>query len=73
MGLLSDPTVRDFACIQRNFDSIARYVIVGNGTPENNLRAPRGAIFMRGDGGVGTSLYMKQSPASDPTGWKALT
>lgn len=72
MGLLSDPTIRDFAGVQRNFDSIARRIFVGNGSPEGNLPAPRGSVFMREDGGVGTSLYAKQSAASIKTGWLAV-
>lgn len=73
MGLLSDPTVKDWPSLQRNFDSIAKYFIVGNGSPEGNLRAPRGAYYARQDGGSGTSAYVKNSPASDNTGWVAIS
>lgn len=73
MGLLSDPTINDWSSLQRNFDSIARRIIVGNGSPEGNLKAPRGALYMREDGGTGTSLYRKESATSDPTGWVAVT
>lgn len=72
MGLLTDPTIRDFAGVQRNFDAIARRFYSGLGSPEGNLPAQRGSLFMREDGGVGTSLYAKQSAASVKTGWVAI-
>jgi hypothetical protein len=40
----------------------------GTGTPEAVVTAPVGSIFLRTDGGVGTTLYVKQSGTGN-TGW----
>lgn len=49
--------------------------IVGEGNPEGVVSAPQGTIFRRTDGGVGTSLYVKEAGgATQPftnTGWGA--
>lgn len=44
----------------------------GTGTPEGVVTAGIGAIFRRLDGGLNTSLYVKQS-GSGNTGWYAVT
>ncbi len=46
-------------------------VYSGTGTPLGVVSAPVGSIFLRTDGGVGTSLYVKES-GSGNTGWAAL-
>lgn len=51
-------------------DGNDRRVIQGYGTPENNISAGIGSIYMRLDGGASTSLYVKESGTSD-TGWVA--
>lgn len=43
----------------------------GAGTPEGTLAAPVGAIYRRTDGGVGTTLYIKESGTGN-TGWRAV-
>lgn len=40
----------------------------GYGTPESNVTAGIGSIYMRIDGGAGTSFYIKES-GSGNTGW----
>lgn len=40
----------------------------GSGSPENVLSAPVGSIYLRTDGGAGTTLYVKQSGTGN-TGW----
>jgi hypothetical protein len=40
----------------------------GTGTPEGVVAAPIGSLFMRRDGGAGTSIYVKQSGVGN-TGW----
>ena len=45
-------------------------VFSGFGTPEGNIAANVGAIFMRLDGGANTSQYIKESGDGD-TGWIA--
>lgn len=46
-------------------------VIQGSGSPEGVVSAVQGSIFMRSDGGVGTSVYIKES-GSGNTGWTAI-
>lgn len=43
-------------------------IIVGTGTPESAVTAPVGSLFLRTDGGAGTTLYVKQSGTGN-TGW----
>lgn len=45
-------------------------VYVGAGTPEGSVAAGIGAVFLRTDGGPGTTLYMKESGVGT-TGWIA--
>jgi hypothetical protein len=40
----------------------------GSGSPESVVTAPIGSLYSRTDGGVGTSLYVKQSGTGN-TGW----
>lgn len=40
----------------------------GTGTPESVVTAPVGSLFLRRDGGAGTTLYVKQSGTGN-TGW----
>lgn len=40
----------------------------GTGTPEGAVTAPIGSLFLRTDGGAGTSLYVKESGVGN-TGW----
>lgn len=45
-------------------------VLSGTGTPEGTVTAPIGSLYLRLDGGVGTSLYVKQTGTGN-TGWGA--
>jgi hypothetical protein len=45
-------------------------ISAGTGTPEGVLTATVGSMFMRTDGGAGTSFYIKESGAGN-TGWVA--
>lgn len=49
----------------------APYITSGTGTPQGNLIAPVGSIYMRIDGGSSTSFYVKESGAGLNTGWVA--
>jgi hypothetical protein len=40
----------------------------GTGSPESVLTAPVGHLYLRSDGGAGTTLYVKESGAGN-TGW----
>jgi hypothetical protein len=44
------------------------FVMKGRGTPESAITAGVGSLYMRTDGGAGTSLYVKES-GSGNTGW----
>lgn len=47
------------------------WTIVGTGSPESVVTAPVGAMFLRTDGGAGTTLYVKESGTGN-TGWAAM-
>lgn len=42
----------------------------GSGSPEGVITAPVGSLFLRSNGGVGTTLYIKESGVGN-TGWAA--
>jgi hypothetical protein len=44
-------------------------IISSSGTPLDKVRAPIGSIFLRTDGGAGTSFYVKESGGSGSSGW----
>ena len=50
--------------------SADRGIFIGDGTPEGIVTAAIGSLFMRRDGGAGTSLYVKESGTGN-TGWVA--
>jgi hypothetical protein len=50
--------------------SAAPSIIAGAGSPEGAVTARIGSIYQRSDGGVGTSLYVKESGTGN-TGWAA--
>jgi hypothetical protein len=45
--------------------------LTGTGTPQGVVPAPVGTLFLRTDGGAGTTLYIKESGGSGNTGWVA--
>lgn len=50
--------------------SNALYIRNGTGTPEGSYTAPVGSLFLRTDGGTGTTLYVKETGTGN-TGWVA--
>jgi hypothetical protein len=50
--------------------SAAPKILTGVGTPLGAVSAPVGSIFLRSDGGAGTSFYVKESGTGN-TGWAA--
>lgn len=44
-------------------------MLTGTGSPQGTVAAPVGSLYLRSDGGAGTTLYVKQSGASSSTGW----
>jgi hypothetical protein len=65
--------------VQQNFDAIAvavgkpvqatALISWGTGSPNGAVVAAVGALFLRLDGGAGTTLYVKESGANTNTGW----
>ncbi len=51
-------------------DGITRRVYSGSGSPESAVSADIGSIYLRSDGGQGTTLYIKES-GTGATGWVA--
>ena len=47
-------------------------VNAGSGSPESVVTAPTGSIWLRSDGGAGTSFYIKEAGAGS-TGWQGIT
>lgn len=73
MSWLPHIPVADEAAATENFEAIASQILVGKGAPEGKVGAPVGVIYLRSDGGTGTTLYVKEKAATptDPTGWVA--
>lgn len=45
-------------------------VLAGTGSPAGSVSAPVGSLYLRGDGGASTSLYVKES-GTGSSGWVA--
>lgn len=52
-------------------EAVAAMFHSGTGSPEGVVVAPVGAIYLRDDGGVGTTLYVKEADGTGNTGWDA--
>lgn len=70
MGNGTSGTTMNRAKTIRRFDLQGLFVYVGIATPEGSVAAPIGSLYMREDGGAGTSLYVKESGTGN-TGWVA--
>ena len=46
-------------------------VYVGNGSPEGVLAARVGSLYLRKDGGLGATLYVKELGSATSSGWRA--
>jgi hypothetical protein len=71
-GLALDPSLlrqlRELAAFHNRF---AGRLFLGTGDPEGVVRADLGALFLRADGGAGSTLYVKEDDAAQNTGWAA--
>lgn len=64
--------------LQLNFDALnirlnaaeAR-TLSGSGSPEEAVKAKVGVLYLRSDGGAGTTLYVKESGDGTDEGWVA--
>lgn len=64
------PTVQLSDC-QENWDFLQTRIYSGNGVPNGLVQAAVGSIFLRRDGSVGTTFWVKESGGSSNTGWVA--
>lgn len=69
-GRTSFPWQRWFEAVKGLLERLDRSVRTGSGTPEAAVTAPVGTIYLRTDGGAGTTMYVKES-GSGNTGWSA--
>lgn len=46
-------------------------ILIGTGAPENNVGANVGSLYLRTDGGTGSTLYVKETGSGGNTGWVA--
>jgi hypothetical protein len=59
------------SCRASNLTLNTATVTSSTGTPEGVLAANVGSLYLRGDGGTGTTLYVKESGTGN-TGWKTV-
>lgn len=79
LGDINDDALREFAAqVQRNFERIARAIVLperliltGDGDPNGAVEASPPCLWLRRDGGAGTTLYVKESGVNTDTGWVA--
>lgn len=70
-GNLFDATNVESALAELASDFANSFINRGTGSPEGVLVANRGAIYMRSDGGLNTTLYIKEQNDGLATGWTA--
>jgi hypothetical protein len=71
--------LKEFAAqMQRNLEKIARAIVLPNrliltgpGDPTGVVRGSPPMVWLRTDGGPGTTLYVKESGVDDTAGWNA--
>lgn len=66
--LADDSAFATLAALNVSIGATARNILTGAGTPEGAVTASVGSIYLRNDGGAGTSLYVKETGAGN-TGW----
>lgn len=62
--------LRRIASLIAEYGQLLDYVFKGEGDPDGVITAPVGSLFLRTDGGTGTTLYVKESGVGN-TGWVA--
>lgn len=60
-----------FSTTANAFDTVGARILSGANTPESAVTAAVGSLFLRTNGGAGTTLYVKESGAGN-TGWVAV-
>lgn len=56
--------------VVRAVNAVDLRVREGSGSPESVVEAPVGTLYLRTDGGTGTTLYVKET-GTGSTGWTA--
>lgn len=64
------PTVETPNC-QQNWDYLSTRIYSGNGSPNGRIPGDVGSIYLRRDGGIGSTFYVKESGGSGTSGWTA--
>lgn len=59
------------ASLQQRLDAYDALILTGPGDPEGVVDADIPAIYLRTDGGVGSTLYVKEADSGLNTGWAA--
>ena len=52
-------------------DALEEKIKFGEGSPEGVVTANRGCLYLRTDGGAGTTFYAKETGDGTNTGWAA--
>ena len=60
-----------FADWMEHISNKLNLISVGTATPEGQITAGIGSVFLRLDGGANTTLYVKEANTDD-TGWAAI-
>lgn len=58
--------------LQLKLDQLDRqtdFLIMDSGSPEGTVQAKVGTVYLRLDGGAGTTFYVKESGDNTRTGW----
>jgi len=61
----------------RELDNVRKFLedlplVFGNGSPENNVVAKLGALYVNLEGGTNTTLYIKESNDKKADGWVSV-
>ena len=75
-GILYGQATQYRSCVQVSAATMGTKggrVCSGNGSPESTLAGWVGDIYLRRDGGAGTTLYIKESGAGTNTGWQVVS
>jgi hypothetical protein len=70
-GVKDEQTRYALEQIALKLGELKQFIFWGTGSPNTVVTASVGAIFLRLDGGAGTSIYIKESGTSTNTGWIA--
>lgn len=62
----------DFAKYIENISEKISFFQVGDGDPTGSLVTKRKMIFLRQDGGAGTTLYINELGDGTANGWRAI-